>query len=68
MVSAGDTDISLHICPWPISNLAGAAAEGGGLFWGSQNLKPFSAKICLNLNFHVCVCVVGMGDEGWGWG
>ena len=35
MVSAGDTDISLHIRPGPISNLV----LGGGVFWGSQNSK-----------------------------
>ena len=46
MVSAGDTDISLHIRPGPISNLV-----WGGVFWGSQNSKYSKCQDLPNFQF-----------------
>ena len=69
MVSAGDTDISLHIRPGQNSKTSkcqdlskfefSGRGRGEGVFWEAKTQKPLSAKICLNLN---------LGGRGVFWG
>ena len=47
MVSVGDTDISLHICPGCV---CGGGGGGGGILGKLKTQKPLSVKICLNFN------------------
>ena len=78
MVSVGDTDISIHICPGQISNLGKVQRGGGG---GVQTISTQNAKICPNLNGgggvwsrptqpkvprSVQICIFGGGGGGSG--